>query len=110
MPVLRLEGAVHAIAVGLPGARLGEVDVPDLVGVLLHADALAFTPWVLRVEEAEVDRCPVLAEEGEVDPRPVPGGAKGIGRSGARARHRPVHERPSRWSMATGNTSNSLAS
>jgi hypothetical protein len=47
--------------------------------VLLHADALAFAPWVLRVEEAEIDRRRVLAEEGEVDPGSVPRGAERVG-------------------------------
>jgi len=35
----------------------------------------------IDVEEAEVDRVGVLAEDGEVHPGAVPGGTEGIGRS-----------------------------
>jgi len=60
-------------------ARLGQIDVPDLVGVLLHADALALPARILRLEQAELHCSRVLAEEGEVDPGSVPRGAKRVG-------------------------------
>ena len=71
MPSPRLVGAVDAIAVPLPGAPIGQVRVPDEVGLLDEADALLLAAVV--VEEAEVDRIGVLGEDREVDAGPVPG-------------------------------------
>ena len=79
MPVLGFEGPLDAVAVRQTRARLGEVDVPDLVGVLLHPDALTLPPRILRVEQTELYRGRVLAEEGEIDSGPIPRGAERVG-------------------------------
>jgi hypothetical protein len=86
MPVLGLVRAMDSVAVGKSRSRLGQVDVPHLIGVLLHADAMALPPGILGIEEAKVDGRRVLAEEGEVHSRPVPRGAERIRhtRTGAR--------------------------
>ena len=82
----RLVGAVHAIAVDRARPRIGQVTVPDLVGILRQGDALDLAPAAL-VEQAELDLGGVGREQGEVDAQPVPGGAKRIGEAFRQARH-----------------------
>ncbi len=85
MALRRLIGAVHAVAVEVARARLGKIDVPDLIGALGHGDAGDLTAGILRVEEAEIHRDRVLAEEGEVHAGAVPGGAERVGPARASA-------------------------
>ena len=74
----RFVGAVNAVAVELAGADLGQKDVPDLVGLLGHADADLLVGGVGAVKEAEIDAGGVLGIEGEVDAVAAPRGAQGI--------------------------------
>ena len=78
-------GAVHAIAVNRAGARLVHVAVPDFVGEFRKFDALEFGGAGV-VEQAELDLGGVGAEQGEVDAKTVPGGAKGMGLAFGQAR------------------------
>ena len=75
VPVMRRIGPVHAVAVALAGARIGQVAVPDELAALGEAHALLVSGLV---EEAQVDGGRVLAEEREVHPRAVPGRAERI--------------------------------
>ena len=92
VPLGRRVRAVDAVAVEQTGPRFGQIDVPDLVAALRDGDPSDFARGVRRVEEAEVDRRRVLAEEGEIDARAVPGGAQRVGapraRTEGRGRHR----------------------
>src|SRR5689334_12006507 len=54
MAVLRIVWAVNAIAVNRPRARVGEISVPDLVGIFGQFDASDFLAAV-RLEQAELD-------------------------------------------------------
>jgi hypothetical protein len=74
VPAFGRIGAVDAVTVELAGPDVGEVDVPDLVGVLGQRDALDLAP-ASRVEQAQVHALRILREQGEVDAASVPGGA-----------------------------------
>ena len=78
MAVLRLVGAVGAIAVDQAGARVRQVAVPDLVGAFRQVEARDLAP-AGRIEQAELERCGVGGEDREVGAEPVPGGAQRIG-------------------------------
>jgi hypothetical protein len=68
---------VHPIPVGLAGPGIGEVGVPDLIPPLYQRDPLGFGLILGSIEQAELDPGPVLREEREVRPLPVPGCAEG---------------------------------
>ena len=55
MIVVRLVRPVDAVAVELIGLNVGQVAVPDLVGLLGQYDLLRLLPGVRPVEEAEFD-------------------------------------------------------
>jgi hypothetical protein len=74
----RLVGTVHAVAVNRARPCIGQVSVPDLVGVLRQGDALDLAPAAL-LEQAELDLGGVGREQGKVDAQTVPGGAERIG-------------------------------
>ena len=80
MSPLGLVAPVHAVAVALPGPSPGDVDVPDLVGLLSASSPgpprrSPFPPLV----EAQLDAPGIFGEERELDPLPVPRRAEGIG-------------------------------
>ena len=72
---LRRVGTVHPVAVDGAGARVWQVAVPDLVGVLGQLDAVELRA-ARGVEQAQLDLGRVGREQGEVDPEPVPGRTK----------------------------------
>jgi hypothetical protein len=80
VPLGRCVRSVDAVPVELPGAHVGSVEVPDLVGKLLQGQAgdLAATRFI---KQAELDRFRVGGEEGEVGSAPVPGGSERVGLS-----------------------------
>ena len=80
MAALRLVGAVHAVAVALPGPQAGNVDVPDLVGLLGQHDPARLDVSLARPRRGTA-RPPVgvLGEEREVHALAVPRRAEGIG-------------------------------
>ncbi len=73
----RVVAAVHPIAVALAGSHVGQVAVPHEIGLLDQTDALLVAP--VGVVQAQVDVLRVLAEDREVDPRPIPGRAERVG-------------------------------
>ena len=79
---LRLVGPVHAIAVELARRHVGEINVPDVLGVLRQGDAVGLAP-AGAVEQAEIDARRVGGEQREVGAAPVPGRAERVGRAGA---------------------------
>ena len=81
MPGVGVIGAVDAIPVPLAGTGLGEVDVPDLVGLLRDGDGRRL--GAVLVEQAELHRGGVLGEQREVHPCAVPRRAQRIGRAGS---------------------------
>src|SRR3546814_13606312 len=79
---------MHAVAVVLPRANVGQVAVPDLVRVLRQGDALELAA-AGAVEETELDLLGMGGEEGEGHARAVPGGPERIGVAGAEPAHAP---------------------
>lgn len=61
---------------------LGEIDVPDVVGLFAQADTadLGGARWF--VEQAEIHALGVLRKESVVDAATVPGGAERVGLAG----------------------------
>ena len=78
MAVRRVEGAMHAIAVHPAGPGLRQVDVPDVVRLLSHADARDLRRTVRLFEDAEVDGLRVLGKKREVDAAAIPRRAEWI--------------------------------
>jgi hypothetical protein len=76
----RLVGTMDAVAVGRAWPRIGEVAVPDLVGIFGQIDALDLA-LAAGVEQAELDLGRVRREQGEVDAQAVPGGAERVGQT-----------------------------
>src|ERR1700704_3624261 len=89
MVFVRLVGTIGAITVDQAGARIGQIAVPDLVGVFRHLEALDLAP-PRRVEQAELELGGVSGKDGEVDAESVPGGAQRIWRAGQQS-IRPAH-------------------
>ena len=83
---LRIVRAVAAIAVQQAGTRLGQVAVPDLVGVFVQRDALHFVPTG-GIEEAQLHLGRVFREQRKVDAFAIPGGAARIGIARPDRRH-----------------------
>ena len=75
MAVLRLVRPIDAIAVAQAGPRVGDVAVPDLIGVLGKREPVQLAPAAL-VEQAELDLFRVRGKEGEVNAFAVPGRAE----------------------------------
>jgi hypothetical protein len=75
VPLLRLVGPVHAIAVELAGAQLRQVAVPDEIGALAQRDALHLALAGL-LEQAQLDLLGVAREQREIHPFAVPGRAE----------------------------------
>ena len=69
--VLRVVGAVDAVAVELPGPHVGQIAVPDLVGVFGQRDAVGLAPALL-VEEAQLDLGGIGGEQREIDAAAIP--------------------------------------
>jgi hypothetical protein len=83
-------GAVDAVAVEQAGARLGQVAVPDQIGLLTQFDALHFAPSV-GIEKAQFDTFGVFRKEGEVDALAVPGSTAWSGSARPDGREGKVH-------------------
>jgi hypothetical protein len=77
--VLGLVRPVHAEPVALPRLQPGDVGVPHEAVHLGQVDARLAE---VVVDEAQLDPLGDLAEQGEVDPATVVGGAEGVWRSG----------------------------
>ncbi len=74
----RLVGTVDAIAIDLPGQHIGQVGVPDHVGLLGHCDATRFFGGLGRIEQAKLDLVGVLRIEREIRAAAIPGGAQRV--------------------------------
>ena len=98
MAVLRLVRAIGAITVDQPGARIGQIAVPDLVGAFRHLEALDLAPS-RRIEQAELEPGGVGGKDGEIGAEPVPGGAQRIGRPGQQPIRQAHHVQPSARSI-----------
>ena len=70
---------VHAIAVELAGRDVGQIAVPDLIGVFRHQDAMRRPRLPTWSEQTEFHARCMLGEEGEVDPAAVPRRPQRIG-------------------------------
>src|SRR6185312_9236596 len=71
MAVLRLIGAVHAIAVELSRRHVVEIAVPDVLATFGQLDALEFAA-TLAVEQAQLDLGGVGGKQGKIGPPAVP--------------------------------------
>ena len=76
MTVLRVVGPVHAIAIDLTGVGVGQVAVPDLVGVLGQFDALDLG-FTAGIEQAQLHFGGVCGKDGEIHAQAVPGRPRG---------------------------------
>jgi hypothetical protein len=70
--------SVHAVPVQLPGAEVGKIDMPDVVGALRHENPAVFIPAVRRIEQAQFHPGSMFRKQRKVDPFPIPGCSKGI--------------------------------
>ena len=69
MAARRVVGSVDPVAVKLAGPRLGQIAVPDLVGVFGQHDArLLVLP--AAIEQAQLDLLGMGREQREIDPLP----------------------------------------
>ncbi len=82
MAPLRLVGPIDPVAVQRAGPHVGQVHVPDVVGLLPHGDGRRRLGRRGAVEKAELHRPRALGKEGEVHPLAVPGGTERMGTSG----------------------------
>ena len=58
--LLRLVGAVDAVPVQLPGTGIGQIAVPNLIGLLSQRDELRLIRLMRGIEQAELDACALL--------------------------------------------------
>ena len=72
VPVGRLVGTVNPVAVKLVGLNVGQVTVPDLVGMFAENNALGFGRCIGGVEQAQLDLGGMLGKKREVDAAPRP--------------------------------------
>jgi len=70
--IVRLEGAVNAIAVELPRPCFRQVSVPDLIRLLTQSNARRLARRVHRIEETQLHARSVLGKDCEVHARAVP--------------------------------------
>ena len=75
----RIVGPIDAETVGLTGQNVGQVGVPDHVGLFGDLDAVRFALALGRIEQAQLHARGMLRVEGEVRSTAVPGGAQWIG-------------------------------
>ncbi len=78
VPIGRVVGAMDAIAIKLVGAPVGQIDVPDLVGIFGKLDP-RFLANSGAVEQTQLDLLRMRREQREIHPLAVPGGAQRIG-------------------------------
>ncbi len=71
-------GSVKTIIVELPGSHVGQIGVPDLVGLLLDREAPGLAPGRNMVKQAELHLFIVFGKEREMDTHPLPGGTQGV--------------------------------
>ena len=81
MSLVGIVWAVDPVSVNQARARLGQIAVPDLIGLLLDSDTVQF-PAACRVEEAELYTFCMFRKKGEVDAFAVPCGSQRIRPSG----------------------------
>src|SRR6266511_2608282 len=86
---LRIVRPVNAIAIEQPRSRVGEVTMPDLIGLLAQRNAFELAP-ALGIEQAELNVLRMLREKPEIDALAVPGGAERI-RPARPDRHERLH-------------------
>jgi hypothetical protein len=100
MAFFGLVGTVHAITVQPSRPSLGQVAMPDVIGVFAHLDALGFAPPI-GAEQAQLHLLGMLGEEREVDPFAVPCGAQGV-RAARPDRADRAHEVKRGWRCSSG--------
>ena len=74
----RIVRSINAVAVEQTGPRVGQVAVPDRIGVFRERDALDFAPSA-GIEKAQIDLFGVLRKQREVYAGAVPSGSQRIG-------------------------------
>ena len=70
-PFRRIVGTVNPVAVAQSGPGVGQIAMPDLIGLLGQLDALDLAP-ALGIEHAQLHALGLLREEREVDALAVP--------------------------------------
>ena len=77
VPVRRVEGPVNAIAVKQVRASIGQIGVPDFVGIFGQHDA-RFLTAAGAIEQAQLDLFGMRRKDREIDALAVPGRAERI--------------------------------
>src|SRR5262245_23985536 len=78
MPVPNLERAVHPIRIKQSRTRLGQVDVPDVIGSFRQTNAIRQAFRIVEAEQTQFDGRGVFGKEREIRASSIPGGAKRI--------------------------------
>ena len=82
---------MHAIAVELARPHVGQVTVPDQIGLLTQRHTVAFGSRD-AVEQTQFDARGMGGKEGEVHSSPIPGGSQRIGATGPDSHRIPVYD------------------
>src|SRR5262249_37389515 len=80
--VRRIVRTVNTITVKLPRLRIGQVAMPDLVGLFRQRNALRLLGIFNGAKETQLNLGGMFREQGEVDARPVKGCTERIGATG----------------------------
>ncbi len=94
--------AMHAVAIDLARPRIGQITVPDLIGVFRQLDALDLAATA-TLEQAQLDLGGVCRKQREIDAEPIPGGAE---RKWPALEHAMAQDRRSIRGHAADHTSN----
>jgi len=71
---------MDAVTIHRPRTRIGQIAVPDLVGVLRQHDPFQLAPPV-PIEQAQFDLGGMCGEECEIHPQAIPGSAQRKGKT-----------------------------
>src|SRR5262245_45149975 len=82
MSLRRRVGAVHAIAIELPGTHGRQVDMPDMIRPFLELQPKRFLLGLGPIEQAKLDAARVLGKDREIDALAIPGCSQGMRTAG----------------------------
>src|SRR5262245_43965114 len=78
MPVTDLKRAIHTIGVKQSRTRVGQVDMPDIIGSFRHANAIRLAVRGVAAEQTQLDGRGVFGKEREIRASSIPCGAEWI--------------------------------
>jgi len=92
----RVIGAIHAVAVKLPGGAPWKIDVPGVTRTLPDGNDAARCGGFRRVKQAKVNALRIFGIEGEIHAFPVPSGAEGRRSAGPNFKYHELQQLPIR--------------